>query len=153
MAVPFSENGGFLATTFFIFCPTQASDSGASYIGIFDPSSFDDPNNGSSYSYKIEDVIVGRVPTVRRVILVYKDLGPATITVQLSGTNDNNNIVTASVKAKLGTTGATGALLTAFADVTLTAFRPQLTLSRAAGGGPLSIISATLVGEIEDISL
>lgn len=153
MSVPFSENGGFLATTFFLFVPAVRFDTGDPYIGIFDTTDFDDPNAASSYSWRAEDIAVARVPTVRRVILVYTDLGVAKITVTLSGTNDLNNVISASQTVTIGTSGASGAQLTAFVDVALTAFRPQLTISRAAGGGPLSIVSATLTGEVEKSTL
>lgn len=153
MAVPFSENGGFAATTFFLFVPAQAADTGAPYVGIFDTTNFDDSDDPSTYSWRSEDIIVGRFPVVRRVILVYRDLGPATITVTVTGTDDNNSIVAASQKVKIGTSGATGVLLTIYVDLQLAAFRPQLSVSRAAGAGPVSIVSATLIGEVEDTSL
>src|SRR6266404_5193402 len=144
--IPFSENGGFAGTTFFLFVPTQNSGTGASFVSVFDPSSFDDSDDASSYSYKAEDVIVGRVPTVRRVVLVYRDLGIATITVTISGVNDSDNAVSVSATTKIGTSGATGKQLTEFVDVTATCFRPQLTISRAAGAGPVSIVSASMIG-------
>jgi hypothetical protein len=153
MATPFGENGGFAGTTFFLFVPCIATGTGASFISIFDPSNFDDPEDGSSYSWRAEDIIVGRYPVVRRVILVYTDLGVAKLTVSITGTNDQGNIVTARQSVTIGTSGASGALLTAFVDISLTCFRPQLSVSRAAGGGPLSIVSASLIGEYEEVSL
>lgn len=150
--VPFSENGGFSATTFFMFMPATFLSNGAPFIAIFDPSDFNDDNDASSYSWRVEDVVVGRIPVVRRVVLVYTDLGNATITVTLSGTNDSNNKVTASRKISIGTDGKSGELLTKFVDISLTAFRPQLTISREANAGPVSIISATLIGEVEEVS-
>ena len=152
MAVPFSENGGFGATTFFLFVPTQASDSGISTVSIFDVSSFNDPDDGTSYSWRVEDIITARVPTVRRVIFVYTDLGPAIVTVNLKGTNDNNAIVTASKTISIGTAGATGAQFTVFVDIELTAFRPQLSISSKAGAGPISIVSASMSGEVEQVT-
>jgi hypothetical protein len=153
MAVPFGENGGFAGTTFFLFVPTSASDTGASFISIFDPSNFNDTVDGSSYSWRSEDIVPGRVPTVRRIILIYTDLGSATITATITGTNDNGNIVTASAQFNIGTSAASGAILTKFIDLTLTAFRPQLSISRAAGGGPVSIVEAVLIGEVEEAVL
>lgn len=153
MAVPFSENGGFLATDSFLFVPTASADFSQFYIGFFDVTSFDDANDGSFYAYRVEDVDVCRVPTVRRVLLVYRDVGVGTITVSVRGVNDNDAIVSVSSKQVLGTKAATGALLTQLVDLTLTCFRPQITISRDAGAGPISIISATMVGTVEEVTL
>lgn len=152
MPVPSTENGGFYASSLFLFVPVQAF-SGAIYVGVYNYANFNDPNDGSSYSYRQEDIAVGRVPTVRRVVLVYRDLGIAKITIQLSGVNDNGQLVTASAPFTIGTAAASTNNLTLLADVTLTAYRPQLTISRAANAGPVSIISATIVGEVEQVTL
>jgi hypothetical protein len=148
---PFSENGGFAATAFFLFVPTTTT-AGQSFISIYDPSNFDDPDDASSYSWRAEDIEVARVPTIHRVILVYRDLGLATITVTVSGVNDNGATVTASKLTKIGSAAASNNLMTAFVDLTVSAFRPQLSISRAAGAGPVSIVSATMVGEVEEVS-
>lgn len=152
IAPPFGENGGFSATTFYMFVPTTASDSGASFIAIFDPTNFDDADDPSSYSWRAEDLVVARMPTVHRVILIYTDLGAATITVTVSGTNDNGNVVKASQKIKIGTTAATGEQMTKFVDLAITAFRPRVQIDRAAGAGPVSIVSCTMAGEVEDVT-
>ncbi len=153
MAVPFSENGGFNATTFFLFMPTIASDTGRPTISIFDPSSFDDPDDAASYSWKAEDIVIGRVPIVRRALLVYTDLGLATITVTVTGTDDNNKQISSSKVIQIGTIAATGLQMTKLVDVTLACFRPQLSITRVAGAGPISIVSASLIGEYEEVTL
>jgi hypothetical protein len=153
MTIPFGENGGFTASTFYLMVPVQTSDLGLVYVGIFDVTSFNDPVDSSFYAYRMEDVVTCRVPTVRRVLLVYRDLGLATLTVSISGTDDNNNAVVGTVNVQIGTIAASGAQLTKLIDITVSAFRPQLAWSRAAGGGPISIISATMVGTAEDVTL
>jgi len=152
MAVPFSENGGFAATMFYLFVPAISS-TGAPYIAVWDTTSFNDSDDPSTYSYRSEDIIVGRVPTVRRIILVVTDLGPATLTITVSGTNDKGNAISSSAVQKIGTTGATNAQLTYFIDLVFTGFRPQLSYSRAANAGPVSIVSATMIGEVEEVTL
>jgi hypothetical protein len=152
-SVPFLENGGFAATAYFLFVPTLLSAGGNSFIGAFSASNYNDPLDSSSYSYRMEDVIVGRMPTVRRVIVIYRNLGVATLTVTVSGTDDNGVRQTSFDTNIIGSTLADGTLGTSFFDVQLAAFRPQITLSRTANAGPVSIISATLVGEVEDTSL
>lgn len=153
MAVPFSENGGFVATTYYLFIPVQSSDTGTPYIAIFDPTSFNDLNDDSTYSYRQEDIVPGRVPTVRRIILTYRDIGTCTITVTISGINDNGSVVSSSAKVSLGTPQASGNLLTKLVDLTFTGYRPQLSYTRTAGNGPLSVVSASMVGTIEDQTL
>jgi len=151
--VPFTENGGFQATQYLLFVPTQSVNGGPAYISTFLPNDWNDPTDGSSYSYRMEDVIVGRVPTVRRLFVVYRDLGLATVTFTVSGTNDNAQVVSQSQTKTLGNPNPTGALLSAFFDIALSAYRPQVSHSRAAGSGPLSIVSVTIIGEVEDTSL
>lgn len=150
VALPFGENGGVLGTTWFLFVPTQDSYSRRCYIATYDIGSFDDDVDASRYSYRAEDILKNRVPTVNRVILNYRDLGPAKLTVTITGTNDNGEVVSNSVETKLGNTIPTGAILTKFVDIQLTAFRPQLSLLRKAGGGPVCITGATMRGEVED---
>lgn len=153
MSVPFSENGGFVASNFFLFMPTSSPDGSQSYIGIFDVSNFNDPTDGRLYTYRQEDIIVGRVPTVRRIILVYRDTGVLSVTVTVQGTDDNGQKVSQSVKVQIGTTSASLQLLTKFVDIELTAFRPQPLLSQNAGDGPLDIVSLTMIGSVEEVTL
>jgi hypothetical protein len=150
---PIGENGGVFAPTYYLMVPTQNISGQQCYLGIYDTSSFDDPVDGSSYSYRSEDINPLRVPTVRRVGLIYRDLGLATLTVSISATNDNGQVVSASTTVQLGNTVPTNALLTELVDITVVGFRPQLTLSRAAAGGPISISSVTMIGTIEDTQL
>lgn len=152
-AIPFSENGGFLASTFFFMIPVQDMTNGAVGVAVLSTFNFDDPVDASFYSYKIEDIVPGRVPTVRRVILNYRDLGPASVIVTISGSNDNAQSITASVTRQIGNPLPSLIPQTALIDIELTAFQPQLTIGRAAGGGPLSIISATILGDVEEQSL
>lgn len=124
---------------------------GASQLGV---PSFNDSAQGSSYSFRKEEVSPSRVPTVRRVIITYRDLGTVAITLTLSGTNDSGAVTTiTSPSITLGNAAPTADILTKFIDLELTAFRPQLTINRAANAGPLSIVSVTLVGEVEDTTL
>ncbi len=151
MTIPFSENGGFAATQYFIFVPVSAPT--GIYIGIWDVTSLDDPNDGSSYFYRQEEIQTGRFPTVRRVFLVYRDLGVATITVGIRAIDDNDALVQKTTTVQLGTTAATGNLLSQFVDITVAGFRPQLFIQRAAGAGPLDIVKAVMIGESDEVSL
>lgn len=153
MAVPYTENGGFAATTRYLFMPTVTIDGGQTQICVFDPTDFDDPTDNSYYFFRQEDVTAGRQPTVRRVIITYRDLGPASITLTLYATTDSATSVTASTTVSIGNTVPTGILMTKIVELQVTGFRPQLSISRAAGGGPVSIAAVTLIGEIEEVTL
>jgi len=65
--------------------PVQSADLSRVYVGIFDPSSFDDPLDPSYYAYRMEDIQPCRVPVVRRVLLTYRDIGVASLIVTLTG--------------------------------------------------------------------
>lgn len=121
-------------------------------ILTFDMTNFNDATTGSSLAFRVEDIEPNRVPTVRRVILDYIDLGAANIIVTVTGTNDNGATVSsASVPVLLGG-AADGQMKTKFVDLTLTAFRPQLSWTRAANAGPLSMVRAVMIGESEQVT-
>lgn len=149
---PIGENGGFYATAQLLFVPTQSVNGGQNYISYFNPNQYNDPVDGGFYSYRMEDVIVGRQPTVHREIVVYRDYGPATITITISGTNDIPAPVSNSAAFAIGTAAATGTLMTLLAYVSLTAFRPQLTITYPPNS-PVSIVSVTMLGEVEEVVL
>lgn len=148
--LPATENGGVIGSTYLLFVPVQDIRTGLCYIGTYDVTSFDDSGDGGSYSYRAEDIVKHKTPTVNKVILIYRDLGSAKLTVTLAVTNDNAQVKTASVDVQIGNAIPTGALITKLVYLQLTGYRPQLTLSRKAGDGPVCITSATMSGEIED---
>lgn len=149
-----AENGGLTnPDNLYFMVPVKDANTGVHYFGIFDVNSFDDLYAPSYYAYRQEAVTPSRVPTVHTVVLEYRDLGVATITLTLTGYNDVGTKISVSTKVSLGTASANGAILTAIVGLTLTAFRPQLSFQRAAAGGPVSIVSATITGEVEEQSL
>lgn len=150
---PIGENGGVFATSWLLFVPVTDPVTLNSHIGIFDVDSFDDVYDSSEYSYRVEDVGPSRVPTVRRVLLTYRDLGLAKIKVTISGTNDNLQAVSKTVEKQIGNAVPTGKILTALVDVALTCFRPQLTIHREPRAGNVSVIQAVMVGQIEEVTL
>lgn len=124
-------------------------------IFTLDPTNFNDQQNGSFYNWKVEDVIAGRTPTVSRVILSYRDLGVAQITVTLSGVtgpndaNQPNTPTNISQLVTIGTANATQKLCTIVIGLTLTASNLQVSVTRAPGQGPVSITKARLEGTVE----
>lgn len=118
-------------------------------LSIYDSLSFDDALDGASYTFKAEDILADRVPTVRRVVITYIDLGVARLDVRLTGVNDAGVAQIATTTVTIGTVAATGNLLTAYADLSLTSYRPQLTLIRGIAVGPIAISTVLLTGTIE----
>lgn len=110
---------------------------------------FNDAIDSRTYIFKAEDILADRVPTVRRVIITYVDLGVATVTATINGVDDSGALVTAAATVTLGTVGASGRLMTAFFDMGISCFRPQLTLSQAPNGGPFQLSTAMITGTVE----
>ncbi len=94
-------------------------------------------------------MLAGRTPTISRVIISYRNLGVATITVTLTGTDDSGEVVTSTQEITIGTVGASGRITTILTGIALTAQNLQLTVTRAAGAGPVSITKVRMEGRVE----
>lgn len=149
------SNGGVATTSRLTLHPMQNVVTGLVGFYAFNPAGgFNDPVAGSFYACKVEDVIQGRTPTISRLIVTYRDLGLVSATFTLTGTQDAQVVGgisgVSSVTYQLGTQQATGKLMTATLGISLTAQNIQLTISRAAGAGALSIAKILMCGRIED---
>jgi hypothetical protein len=113
---------------------------GNSFISIMDVTNFNCEED-CSYTYRVEDIIEGHKPTIRRARIRYRDLGLVKVTFTLTGENAVPLTSTVNLGGK-----ADGKIKTAYADFVLTSLAMQLSLFRKAGDGPLSIISVTLEG-------
>lgn len=124
---------------------------GVGFMFTFDPTNFNDENNGSFYNWKVEDVACGRTPTVNDVWISYRDLGQATIAVMLSGTDDAQQVITSMVAGlAIGNASPTNRIMTIRSGIpALTAQNLQLTVTRAAGAGPVSITKVRMEGRVE----
>lgn len=122
---------------------------GTPAIWTFDPTNFDDPGIGGFYFWKMEDVIAGRTPTVGRVIISYRNLGVATFTLTLTGTDDSGNTVSNSAPVTVGTAAANNRICSKVIGLTLTGQNLQPSVSRNPGSGPLSITKLRLEGRVE----
>lgn len=148
--LPNNENGGVFGTTWYLFIPSQTISSGLCYVGFYDIASHNDPVDGFHYSYRVEDVVPDQTPTINRVILTYRDLGLAKLTFTLTASNDDGQVISASTEVQVGNAIPTGALLTRQVDISITGFRPQLTLTRHANDGPICVVAVTMKGEVEE---
>lgn len=148
----FAAPSGFPGELEIPFTPSAGGTNQIATINLQSGASFyNDAAVGSSLTFRVEDVEPNRVPTVRRVILDYLDYGVATITVRISASNDNGIVNTVSVPVIIGSVAAGGAIKTKFVDLTITGFRPQLAISRAANAGPMALVRVVMVGESEQV--
>lgn len=146
------SNGGVATTSRLTLYPMQSAIPGGPVaFYAFDPSlGFNDPQAGGFYSFKVEEIIPGRVPTIRKVIAVYRDLGLASFSFSLSGTNDAQGVVgPLTVPVQIGNVVPTNKLMTKLIDIQITAMNLQATIARSANGGPLSFAKIILCGQVE----
>jgi hypothetical protein len=144
-----ASNGGTAAPLNLLLYPVTGLPPEATFFYTFDPTNFNDPLSSSFYSLKIEDVIAGRTPTISRVIISYRDLGVATFTVTLSGTDDSGAAINSSTPVTIGSVAAPGIIKTVLPGIALTAQNLQLSVTRAANGGPVSITKVRMEGRVE----
>jgi hypothetical protein len=144
---PATEVTSLLQSFRYLLVPSQGTT--GKVLSFYDTTSLDDASDASTYTFKAEDLTAVRVPTVRRVMITYIDLGVATLHVSVTAVNDNGVIVTEQTAITIGTVGATQNICTAFADLSVTGYRPQVQLFRAAGGGPVFISHVVASGTIE----
>jgi IPT/TIG domain len=144
------SNGGMAAPLNLLVIPCQIF--GAQEVQSFDTSNFNDNSFGSFYNWKVEEIAAGRTPSCTRQIIIFRDLGIATITATLSGYNQNlaaNPFVSVSETFTMGTAGATQKLGAAVRGLSLTAQNLQYTITRGGGAGPVSITKVRLEGRVE----
>lgn len=147
------SNGGISQLASVALMPMQDANTGKCGLYAFDPLfGFNDPVNPSSHSYKIEEMMHGRTPTVTRIIVTYRDLGVVKVAFVLTGTDDSGAIQTSTINETLGNPLQTNKLMTKFVfpNSSFTAQNIQLTINRAANAGALSIVKITLCGRIEN---
>jgi hypothetical protein len=104
------------------------------------------------YDWKVEDVIPFRTPTTNCIIVTHRDLGLATVTFTLTATNDDGSVSTYAVPMTLGTAAASGRLITFRVPLTATGQNFQLSMTRAASAGPVSIVKIRIEGRVETTS-
>jgi IPT/TIG domain-containing protein len=142
------SNGGFGGSLNLFLIPAEDAN-GAAVIWTLDPTNFNDAFSNSFYRWKVEDVIAGRIPTISRVIISYRDLGLATINVTLNGTNDQGQAVSNTVPVIIGNIVPLGIILTTLVGISLSAQNLQLSISRDANAGPVSITKVRMEGRVE----
>jgi hypothetical protein len=142
------SNGGYIGSLNLLLIPAEDAN-GNGVIWTLDPTNFNDPASMSFYNWKVEDVIAGRVPTINRVIISYRDLGVANPNFTLSGTNDQGQAVSLTVPVTIGNTVPLGIILTTIVGIAFSAQNLQLSMERDANAGPVSITKVRMEGRVE----
>lgn len=148
-----SSNGGVFALSQVCLYPVLNIVTGLMEYRIFDVTiPPNDALNPSSYSWRVEQLASYRNPTVRKLFWTYTDLGQVTAAWTITGTNELGQQVPAQTQTvTVGNLQPTKATMTAEVDFSaFTAMNIQLSVTRAANAGPLSIIAIDLVVEVED---
>ena len=144
------SNGGVSTVSRLTLFPMQETAGGATGFYAFDPSAgYDESQSGGFYSFKIEEVLPGRTPTIGQAIIKYRDLGVAVLGLMFTGVEDDQQIVSKTVMTMLGNVVPTNRIMTKIVGVGFTAKDVQLTLQRGAGAGPVSIVKLVLCGRVE----
>jgi hypothetical protein len=145
------SNGGMGSPLNLLLVPCQQF--GTQEVLSFDTFNFNDNSFGSFYNWKVEEIAAGRTPSCTRQIIIFRDLGVATITATLSGYNQNpgapSPFVSISETFTMGTAGATQKLGAVVRGLSLTAQNLQYTITRGGGAGPVSITKVRLEGRVE----
>jgi hypothetical protein len=147
------SNGGISSNSRVSIYPMIDTRTGASGLYAFDAPNggYNDLNNPSNYFYRMEEIIPGKTPTVNGLVVVYRDLGPVRVTFNISASNDLGNVITATTGiVSLGNTVPTGRIITRNnIGIAITGQNLQLSWTRAAGAGPLSIVKILMYGQVE----
>jgi hypothetical protein len=152
-----SSNGGISQLASVAMMPMQDANTGVCGLYAFDPLyGFNDPINASSHSFKAEEIQHGRTPTIKGLILTYRNLGVVTVSFTITGNNDAGETSSAVLTATIGSVAATNRIVTTVfnsqsvaSTFPISVMNPQLTVYRAPNAGPLSITKITLYGRVE----
>ncbi len=146
-----NSNGGVFGLNQVALYPCTNISSGLTEYRTFDPTQPpNDPNLPSSYTWRIEQGNQYTNPTVRKLFWTFFDLGRVSVTWTLTGVTELQTVASQSVAIGVGNLVPTKAVMTVEVDLNLTAMNLQLSVLRAAGAGPLSILKVTLVGNVDD---
>ena len=155
--VPVSNGGVFAATQLALY-PCTNIVSGLTEYRTFDPTQFpNDPNLSSFYSWRVEQIGGQyRNPTIRKLLWSFFDMGQVSVVWTLTGVTENQQVISSSTGIGVGNAAPTLAVMTVEIDIfggVFTGMNLQLSVTKAAGAGPLSILKVAIIGEVEDTSL
>jgi hypothetical protein len=148
-----TSTGGLFGTAFVLITPFLNVQSGNYGFLITDPTDFNCEED-CVYNFRQEDK-PGRVIDVHKVYLQYRDLGKVSFLATMTATqyNRDTNKETIDTDSKLVTVGNTKPdkkIHSYFVDLKVQGERPQLSITRKAGKGPLSIVTAMMIGNANE---
>jgi hypothetical protein len=156
-----ASNGGVFAQGQIALYPCFNVNTQQVEFHAWDPTQgYNDPLASSEYFWRYE-MIPGmegssggyRQPTIRKLIVTYRDLGQVTMTWTITVSNDLGQSVSKSVGVSWGNKIPTGRLMTTKVDIVATGMMPQISVFRDKNAGPLSIVQMFPVGEVETTRL
>lgn len=138
--------GGLAGIEGLLLVPMKDDISGFVFFYELDPEDFNTESD-VVYEFRQEEIQEGRLPTIHRVRVMYRDLGKVTVVVGVRGFLNGNS---EEKVVALGSEAASGKVLTTLVDLQITDERPQLYFRRLKDAGPLAIIKMTLCGSLGD---
>lgn len=149
-----TSTGGLFGGAFALLVPFFDLRTNSFVFAIIDPNNFDSEED-CVYNFKMEDVKSGRVVDIHKVYLQYRDLGKVSFDVSVTATQFNRStqkekIEVATKTVKVGTTKGDQRIHSYFVDLKVQGERPQLSIVRKKDSGPLSIVTAMLIGNVSE---
>lgn len=144
-----TSTGGLFGSAYALLVPFFDNRSTKFVFAIYDPFNFDCEED-CVYDFRQEDK-PGRVIDVHKVYLQYRDIGKVTYIVKVTATQYNRvtgkeTIDTKSKTITVGNVKPDLKIHSYFVDLKVQGERPQLNITRKADKGPLSIVTAMLIG-------
>jgi hypothetical protein len=158
-----TSTGGITGLTGIFTIPFQDLLLNRFYFVTFDPTDFNCEED-VTYFFKQEDIEVGRVVTIHKVLIVYRMIGQVKFTLTLNGflesvksSNEDPSQTGRFVSKSVPVTFGLGLgkipdkkLHTRSVDIKLTCERPQISISRLANSGPLAITKVIMCGTADE---
>lgn len=142
-----TSSGGLVGFETALLIPLFDPEFGAFTVGTFDFKDFNTEED-CEYQYRQEILMPGRQITVSKIRFIYRDLGICTLCIEVRTAQDQD-LKKSKRTITIGSTSATGKLVTAFVDLVITGERPQVIITRKANNGPLSITELAMITDVE----
>lgn len=150
-----TSTGGLFGTNFKLLMPLFDSVFDKTYLALIDPDN-NDCEEEAFYLFKQEDVMPSRVVSVHKLIIAYKELGPAKFSVGIQvyirqANKFYQKSVALQIKARSDKESPfpDGRLRELPVDLVIEGERPQVFIRRKANSGPLAITRVHMIGKAD----
>jgi len=150
-----TSTGGLAGASFKLLMPLFDSVFDKTYCALIDADN-NDCEEESFYLFRQEDVMPGRICSVHKLLITYKELGVATFSIGVQVyLREPNKFYQNSVELKItkrnqkGMPFPDGKLRTIAADFVIEGERPQVFIRRKANSGPLAITRVHMIGKAD----